>query len=316
MNMEPLRSKLTPMHKHSQNAATVVAFLICMLVIPVTLTLNSVTAPATLTRRLENPSPLGYTISLSLFMFPIAVLLFWMRRTQSLTFQKTAFLYTLALLTPIGIMLDLLFGNTFFVFENRSAVLGVYFPAIGGPIPIEEIVFYISGFTAVLLLYVWCDEYWFEKYNIPDYSSEAENIDKILGFHWPSVNIGCCLIVLAVGYRKLFAHNTAGFPWYFVYLTIMALLPSMVCYQRAQHFINWRAFSFTLFIFTLISLIWECTLALPYYWWGYQEHAMMGIFIGAWHNLPIEAVVLWFTVNYTTILIFEAIKIWLVSKNR
>jgi len=284
-----------------------------MLVLPVALTLNTVSTPATLTHGSDNPSPLGYTVSLSLFLFPIAALLFWMWRFGRLTFQKTAFFYTLALLTPAGILLDVLFGNTFFVFENHNAVLGIDFPAVGGPIPIEEIVFYVSGFATVLLLYVWCDEYWFDKYNVPDYRAEAAKIDRMLGFHWPSAIIGCGLIILAVTYRKLFADNNDGFPWYFVYLTVMALIPSMAFYKSTQAFINWRAFSFTLFIVVLISLIWESTLALPYQWWGYQERAMMGIFIGAWHNLPVEAVILWFAVSYTTLIIFESIKIWVAS---
>jgi len=301
------------MLKPSLRAAAVVAYLICIVVVPVALTLNSITTPATLTHSSDNPSPLGYTISLSLFLFPIAALLFWMWRFQRLTFQKKAFLYTLALLAPAGIILDVLFGNTFFVFENHNAVLGINFPAIGGPLPIEEIIFYVSGFATVLLLYVWCDEYWFEKYNVPDYRGESAKVDRILGFHWPSVIIGCGLIVLAVGYKKLLAQSSDGFPWYFTYITVMALIPSMAFYKSASPFINWRAFSFTLFIMVLISLIWESTLALPYQWWGYQERAMMGLFIGAWHNLPLEAVVLWFAVSYATLITYETIKIWLVS---
>ena len=64
----------------------------------------------------------------------------------------------------------------------------------------------------------------------------------------------------------------------------------------------------------LISLIWEATLALPYQWWGFQHRAMTGIFIGAWHDLPIEEIVVWFSVSYATIIIYETIKIWLTSR--
>jgi hypothetical protein len=148
---------------------------------------------------------------------------------------------------------------------------------------------------------------------VPDYRSEAAKIERVLGFHWPSVIIGGGLIALAVLYRKIFAESSDGFPWYFIYLTAMALVPSMALYKTAQPFINWRAFSFTLFVIVLISLIWESTLALPYQWWDYQPRATMGLFIGAWHNLPIEAVVLWFAVSYATIIVFEVIKIWLAS---
>jgi hypothetical protein len=243
----------------------------------------------------------------------MAALVFWMWRFKQLTFQKIAFAYSIALLAPTGIILDVLFGNTFFIFENHNAVLGINFPAVGGHLPIEEIVFYLSGFTTVLLLYIWCDEYWFEKYNIPDYTAESAKIGKVLQFHWPSVVIGIGLIFLAIAYKKLISHNAEGFPWYFSYITIVALIPSMAFYQSVKQFMNWRAFSFTFFIIVLISLIWETTLALPYQWWGFQESAMLGLFIGAWHNLPIEEIVVWFSVSFASTIIYETIKIWLAS---
>ncbi|KPJ94135.1 MAG: hypothetical protein AMJ53_05865 [Gammaproteobacteria bacterium SG8_11] len=301
--------------RHSyRRAASVVFYLICILVIPVALTLNTVSVPATVTQNSDNPTPFGYTVSLSLFLFPMVALFFWMWRFNKLTFQRRAFLYSLAILTPTGIILDVLFGNAFFVFENHNAVLGINFPAVGGPLPVEELIFYVCGFTTVLLIYLWCDEYWFEKYNIPDYTAESAKIDKVLQFHWPSVTIGFGLIVLAVAYKKLISQSTDGFPWYFTYISIVALIPSMAFFNSAKHFINWRAFSFTFFIMVLISLIWETTLALPYQWWGFQDNAMIGLFIGAWHNLPIEEIVVWFSVSYASIIIYETIKIWLASE--
>jgi hypothetical protein len=302
------------MQKSYRRAASVVAYLICILVIPVALTLNSVTTPATVTQNSNNPTPWGYSISLSLFLFPMIALIFWMWRYNRLTFQKKAFLISVAILASTGIVLDILFGNAFFEFENYNAVLGVHFPAVGGPLPIEELIFYVSGFITVLLLYLWCDEYWLEKYNVPDYTAESAKIDKVLQFHWPSVIIGLGLIVLAIAYKKLLSQSTDGFPWYFSYITIVALIPSMAFYKSVKQFVNWRAFSFTFFVIVLISLIWETSLALPYQWWGYQDRAMMGIFVGAWHDLPIEAIILWFSVSYATIIIYETIKIWLASK--
>jgi len=302
------------MLKLSENAASVVFYLICILAIPVALTLNAVETPATVVQNTDNPTPLGYTISLSLFLFPMVVLFIWMLQLNKPAFQKKAFLYTISLLAPVGVMLDVLFGNLFFVFENQNAVLGIYFPAVGGELPIEEIIFYFSGITTVLLIYVWCDEYWLEKYNVPDYAAASASIKKVLQFHWPSVIIGCGLIGMAIIYKKLFSQSPEGLPWYFIYLTVVALVPSMAFYKNAKDFINWRAFSFTFFIIIFISLIWETTLALPYQWWGFQDHAMIGIFIGAWHNLPIEEVVVWFSVSYATIIIYETIKIALTLK--
>ena len=63
----------------------------------------------------------------------------------------------------------------------------------------------------------------------------------------------------------------------------------------------------------LISLLWEATLALPYGWWNYQHREMMGLFIGAWADLPVEAVFVWIAVSYGTVIFFEAVKIWQAS---
>ena len=37
---------------------------------------------------------------------------------------------------------------------------------------------------------------------------------------------------------------------------------------------------------------------------------MAGGAIGAWSGLPVEAVCVWFAVNFTTIITYEVIKIW------
>jgi hypothetical protein len=37
---------------------------------------------------------------------------------------------------------------------------------------------------------------------------------------------------------------------------------------------------------------------------------MMGLHIGAWSGLPIEAVFVWFAVTFTTVITYEVIKIW------
>jgi len=297
-----------------RRAAVTTLYLIIIIVLPVILTLHSVVEAYKVQGLSDNPTPLGYTISLSLFVFPMLVLGWWFYRQQHMVIQKKAFLWTIALLVPLGVLLDVFFGNVFFEFGNHHAVTGITFPAIGGALPIEEVIFYVTGFVTVLLLYIWCDEYWVEKYNLSDYESEVKGISKLIQFHWPSLIIGLGLIVSAIIYKKFFSADEGGFPWYFMYITLVALLPSMLLFPSTQRFINWRAFSFTFFIIVLISLIWEATLALPYQWWGYQDSAMMGFYIRAWHNLPVEAVIIWFAVSYTTVIIYESLKIWKASK--
>ena len=215
-------------------------------------------------------------------------------------------------LIPLGAGLDLLFGNQFFVFPNPGAILGFEIPAVGGGIPIEEFVFYVTGFLFVLLLYIWGDEYWVSAYNVPDYA-EAVRGKKLLTFHWPSVAVGVGLILIAAIYKKMFSDDPSGFPWYFTYLVAASFIPSAGFFRTTRNVINWRAFSTTFYITLLISLLWEATLASPYGWWRYQDDAMMGIFIGAWRGLPLEAVLVWLAVTFTTVILYEVVKMWIAS---
>ncbi len=45
-------------------------------------------------------------------------------------------------------------------------------------------------------------------------------------------------------------------------------------------------------------------------WWGYQQKEMMGIYIGAWAGLPIEAVMVWIAVTYGTTIVYATMKAW------
>jgi hypothetical protein len=116
-----------------------------------------------------------------------------------------------------------------------------------------------------------------------------------------------------VAHKKLLAEDPEGFPLYFVYLTAAAVIPSAGFYRAAERFINWRAFSITFFFMLLLSLMWEATLAIPYGWWGYNGRMMMGIFLDGWTDLPLEAVVVWLAVTYTTVIVFEVVKVYLAS---
>ena len=44
-----------------------------------------------------------------------------------------------------------------------------------------------------------------------------------------------------------------------------------------------------------------------------SEEAMMGVSIGAWAGLPLEAVGVWIAVTYATVIVFEILKLWLAS---
>jgi hypothetical protein len=298
-----------PPHQPRQ-AFRVLFLMIGLLVLPAALTLRTVRHPGVLQHDSPDPTPLGYTWSLLLFILPLAALAVWLARRPDLTLARKAFWRTLAVLLPTGFVLDLLFGNRFFTFPNHRATLGLNIPAVSGGLPVEEFIFYLTGFMLVLLSYLWADEYWLRAYNVPDYRSQAKEFRRLAQFHGPSVVLGAALVAGAVIYKKAVSASPEGFPWYFTYLTAVAIVPSAGFFRAARPFVNWQAFSFTFFLILLISLLWEVTLALPYGWWGYRPEAMVGLHIGAWRGLPVEAVCVWLAVSFTTVIIYEVIKIW------
>jgi hypothetical protein len=288
--------------------------MLAIIVVPAGITLHTVRVPAAIDIASANPTPHGYSWSLLLFIIPIAVIGGWFLPSERVQIPKRAFWWTIGLLVPVGFALDFFFAHRFFVFPNAGATLGIGAPAIGGAIPAEEYVFYFTGFLAVLLLYVWLGEYWLAAYNVADYRGAARTIRRLFGFHPTSLFLGLVLICLAIVYKKFFSPFPDGLPGYFIALVIGSTIPSATLFPAARRFINWRAFSLTLFMILLISLFWEATLAVPYGWWGYQQKEMMGLFIGAWAGLPIEAVAVWISVTYATTIVYEVLKVWQASR--
>jgi hypothetical protein len=141
------------------------------------------------------------------------------------------------------------FSATPFVFQNKPASLGIDIPARGGAIPIEEFVFYLTGFMLVLLSYIWCDEYWMSAYNIPDYEAATKGMSRIVRFHFASVILGLVLIVGAVVYRK--SSRCAGF-LVLIYLTCSSLFPRRI-FKTAQSFINRIQFHFPSALISLLG---------------------------------------------------------------
>jgi hypothetical protein len=289
--------------------------MLAMLVIPAAIALHAVKTPATL-QVVPNASPHGYTWSLLLFIVPILVIGGWFLPSEGLEIPHRAFWRTLGILVPIGCLLDVIFAQWFFTFPNPRATLGILAPAVGHWVPIEEYGFYLTGFITILLLYLWLSEYWLAAYTIEDYRGEARALPRLLQFHPTSLIIGGALIVAAIIYKKYLSTVPEGWPGYFIVLVAGGLIPSMSMYPTTRRFINWRALGMTMFFLLLVSLQWEATLALPYGWWNYQHKAMMGVFIGAWSDLPVEAVLVWLAVTYGTVILLEAVKIWQASERK
>ncbi len=285
--------------------------MLCMIAVPAALTLHTVRAPAAVGQN-SDASPYGYTVSLLLFIVPILVIGTWLAPQERIRISKRSFARTIGLLFPLGAGLDFFFANSFFTFPNPGSTLRITAPALHGGVPIEEYVFYFTGFVSVLLLYIWLDEYWLAAYGVPSDARERAKFDRLLRFHWPSMAWAIVLVAAAVVYKRFFLHETS-FPAYFTFLVAGALGPSAALLPSAMPVINWRALSLTLFMILLISLLWEVTLALPYGWWGFQDHALIGVRIDAWNGLPIEEVFVWIGVTYATVIVYEIVRRWQAS---
>lgn len=292
-----------------------VVAIVAMIAVPAALTLHTVRLSATVDPAVPNPSPYGYTVSLLLFIVPIIVIGFWFVPREDIKISRKSFAWTICLLFPIGALLDFFFARRFFTFPNPGATLRIMAPAMGGGVPIEEYVFYFTGFVAVLLIYIWLDEYWLSAYSIPVDSATRTDFERLLRFHPQSLAWAVALIAGAILYRRLFVPEP-GFPGYFVFLVIGALGPSAALLPSAMPVINWRALSLTLLLILLISLLWEATLGVPYGWWNFQDDALIGIRITAWSRLPMEEIVVWIAVVYATVIVYEIVRRWQSSGRR
>jgi hypothetical protein len=300
----------------SSVCAGIVVAMLVMVVIPAAITLQTVQVPAPPIPLNQNSTPHGYTLSLLLFIIPILFIAGWFLPSEELQIPRRASAWTLVILVPLGCLLDVVFAQWFFYYPNVGATLGIRAFALGRPVPVEEYVFYLTGFLAILLLYVWLGEFWLAAYNVADYPGEARKMRRVLQFHPTSLILAAVLIGAAWFYKKHLAlpEDQAGFPSYFTFLVAGALLPAASFFPVARRFINWRALSLTLFFMLLVSLLWEATLAVPYNWWNFQHRQMIGLFIGAWSHLPIEEVCVWIAVTYATVIVFEVLKVLLASE--
>ena len=290
----------------------VVLAMLGMVAVPAALTLLTVRSPAVAGSPAAGSSPYGYTVSLLLFIVPIVVIGFWFVPREGVKISRRAFFRTIAILFPLGAGLDFFFANSFFTFPNPGATLRITAPALHGGVPIEEYVFYFTGFVAVLLLYIWLDEYWLAAYGVRADARERAEFDRLLRFHWQSMAWAVALVAAAIFYRKFFVPQP-GVPAYFAFLVVGALGPSAALLPSAMPVVNWRALSLTMFMLLITSMLWEVTLALPYGWWGFQDAAMIGVRIPAWSGLPVEEVSVWIGVTYATVIVYEIVRRWQAS---
>jgi len=260
-------------------------------------------------------SPYGYTWSLLLWFVPAVAILVSLWRSPGREVPRKAFLLTVGPLLVLGLILDVIFGNLFFTFPNAGANLGIFFPGwdweqhrLVFNIPIEEVFFYFFGDSVALLIYLWCDLYWLDKYARSREPWSVADRGQVLSFSaWPLL-LGVGMVLAAWVYKKVWSDEPAGFPGYFAFLVAVAFVPATLFLEKIKDRINWQAWASTALTMFFISLLWECTIAYPYQWWGYKPEQMMGMRIRAWSDLPAEEPFLWVLVSFSAVVIFETVR--------
>lgn len=251
-----------------------------------------------------------YTLTLLIWILPLIFFELFLRKKKLLSPPKRKALnITVGVLAAVGIILDLLFARYFFTFPDKTMVIGFEITKI----PIEEFIFYITGFWFIIYLYVFCDEWFLKLYNPDDrkyieYSKRLKSLRHRIWIHHRSIWL--LVSFLAVGFVVKRILNPEGWiiPGYYFFLATVAYIPMILFFRITKRYVNWRAFFFTLFTTVLISIIWEVTLAIPRGYWGYQKETMLGIFLPAWSDLPLEAVSVWIFCTLV-ILVYEFLKI-------
>lgn len=290
------------------------------IIVPAALTLNTIKIPGTLNPApTDASSPLGYTVSLLLFIMPGFLLLAWLLRYgEDARIERKAFFATLAAVFGVGCILDFVFAYKFFVYPNRGATLGIRLPAldvgtfrwIPDYLPIEEFGFYLFGAFFMLGVYVWADLAWVPR---PKSTKQpklwAAEFDKpIIKIDWRVAAVGLVVCLLAIAYRKLFV-SAPGFPGYFIFLMCIGFIPTTMMLETAGPLVNWPAFTLMFSVLQMVSLIWEATLGVPYNWWNYHHNEMVGVFIGAWAQLPMESVLMWILGGWATVIAYEQFRL-------
>ena len=254
---------------------------------------------------------LTYFTSLVLWGIPIFYLwpVFNMLTADGRGRRRRALRYAAGTIVVLGIILDFVLGFLTLRFPGCAEPAGsnpylFCLPAVHGRIPVEELLFYVMGPIAIVLVYACADERWLSLYNPKDDLLDLKLIE--LSPRLAMVAVGAAVIALVLW------RVNGTVPTYFVFISAGAVLPAMFLYRTIGTLTNWPAFAVTTLYVILTSVVWEVTLAIPRHWWGYEPSGMMGLTITAWSRddaiFPVEAAVVWLFAPFSSILTYEFAK--------
>jgi len=259
---------------------------------------------------LDAANRLTYFTSLVLWGIPILYLwpVFSMLTASGTGRRRRALAWAAGTIVVLGIVLDFLLGHLTLRFpgcgEPGADQYVLCLPAVGGRVPLEELLFYAMGPVAIVLVYACADERWLSKYN---------PADDLLNLKLIQLSPRLIIVAAAAAVTALVLWRVNGtFPTYFAFLSAGALLPAIFLYRTIGNLTNWPAFAVTTLYVILTSIIWEVTLAIPREWWGYQPSGMIGVTIADWSRdgaiFPVEAAVVWIFAPFASILTYEFAK--------
>jgi hypothetical protein len=278
----------------------------------------------------------GYTYSLILLFLPFLALTWWycLERKVDHDGSLRALIRAVfrgALLTAfIFVLFDALFASFLFDFPDANAVLGVHFwgyqwadsgdcstlwqiyrfpTCYPRTIPIEEILFYLGGVAVLRGMYIWASEDFLKLYTLDKdtYVRRAKNVTRLLSVSWGLLILMIAILAVAFYVKRL--NHGSGYPIYLLLQVVIISPPLVLLYKHVRPFINTRALLLVIVLQILISVIWEATAAIPYGWWAYKKHGVIGENVPPWSELPIEACLFWIGVGWSATFIHEATKI-------
>lgn len=305
-------------HEHTGSHVRQILGLLALIGAPAALTLWAVQPRPGPGYDAHDPTPYGYTISLTLFAIPVAVMLAQLVWRAATPVHRHALIAASAVMALVGFVLDLFFGESFFTFYNRGATLEWHLPAwsfaewrwVPSYLPIEEFAFYILGGLFLLTLYVWIEERWLRDDEMEARIEHARNLPRLVHVHWTALLLWLAAIAAGFLYKRFVAQEP-GIPGYFLFIMIIGVLPTVLFLHAVERFVNWRAFAQAFAVLLLVELLWEATLGVPFDWWNYKEAQMLGIRVAAWSDLPIEAILLWVVVAWDCIVAYEICRVFL-----
>lgn len=253
-----------------------------------------------------------YTWSLLIFLVPMLVLTWDLLEHGILSSLIKPMALTLLLLVSMGTILTIGLANEFFIYPTHTATLGITIPAMDltgfDPtfrIPIEELAFYVLGFSSLIVLYCWTDTVLLPMVR-PIYRCPNISLSRFL----MSISVG--IIFSAIGWMLQYELNPGvTMPGYWIYLMLVPLPVMLTFGPEMASRINWPALALVCLSLWGHAVLLEVTLAIPQRWWGYQYDVMIGLSITSWHNLPIEAVLVWLMTPLVTTISFEAVRAYL-----